>query len=119
MTQIPRILAILTFALFTVSCETVQHVLYNKGTEAYDAGDFTEAFKHFSIVVEDDSYPYVAALRFQLAGMYTEGKGVAKDIAKAIYWYERIARGNSKKKLAKSCSVPTGPNLSEGRRCSH
>lgn len=63
-----------------------------EGVTAYEAGDLPLAFKEFSAVADTGN----ADGQFNVALMYEQGIGVAKDETQAISWYEKSAQqGNS------------------------
>lgn len=63
-----------------------------EGVAAYQAGDLPLAFKEFSAVADTGN----ADGQFNVALMYEQGIGVAKDETQALSWYEKSAQqGNS------------------------
>jgi TPR repeat protein len=67
--------------------ESVQKVEVNKGFEAFDNGDYEAAFNELHDLAVLDS----AEAQFMLGWMYSHGKGVDKDLQKAVYWYSKSA----------------------------
>lgn len=63
-----------------------------EGVAAYQAGDLPLAFKEFSAVADTGNPDG----QFNVALMYEQGIGVAKDETQALSWYEKSAQqGNS------------------------
>jgi TPR repeat protein len=63
-----------------------------KGIAAYEANDLPLAYKEFRTSAEDGD----ADSQFNVALMYEQGIGVAKDQRKAVVWYRKSAlQGNS------------------------
>ena len=60
---------------------------YNKGVDAYDAGNFEEAVKWYRKAAEQGD----ADAQFNLALMYDYGRGVTEDDAEAVRWYRKAA----------------------------
>jgi TPR repeat protein len=54
---------------------------------AYEAGNYAEAFKLFTLLAEEGD----SDAQFCLGYMYDNGEGVEKDFQKAVYWYEKAA----------------------------
>jgi len=60
---------------------------YNKGVDAYDAGDYAEAVKWYRKSAEQGN----ASAQFNLALMYNYGQGVTHDYAEAAKWFRKAA----------------------------
>jgi TPR repeat protein len=83
--------ALALVALFSFFSSTVRAGL-EEGVTAYQAGDLSLAFKEFRAVADTGN----ADGQFNVALMYEQGIGVAKDEKQAIVWYEKsAAQGNS------------------------
>ena len=57
------------------------------GLKAYKQGDYRSAFDIFSTLAAQG----IAEAQYSLGIMYHNGKGVAQDDAKAVYWYRKAA----------------------------
>ena len=55
--------------------------------DAYDAGDYQEAFRLLEPLAEQGN----AQAQYKLGLMYGSGEGVTQDYAKAVPWYRRAA----------------------------
>jgi TPR repeat protein len=73
-------LALLIIFVFLTGCTECDYCI---GNRLYLKGEFTQAAKHFKKAAIQEN----AKAQFNLAFMYTEGKGVAKNNKKAAYWY--------------------------------
>ena len=60
---------------------------FNKGFEAYQAGDFATALKEWQPLAEQGD----AGAQFNLGVMYKNGWGVPQDYAEAVKWYRLAA----------------------------
>ena len=60
---------------------------FDKGFEAYSAGDFEVALKEFRPLAEQGDVD----AQFNLAVMYRKGEGVPQDNAQALRWYRMAA----------------------------
>lgn len=69
--------------------EAQQKVLFDEGVAAYDAGNFTQAYEIWLPLAQRDD---LAAMR-NVALLLREGRGVERDPERALYFYERAARG--------------------------
>lgn len=58
-----------------------------KGFEAFNRGDYQTAFRYYKPLAEQ-GYP---SAQFNLAMMYSFGKGVKQDAAEAAKWYRKAA----------------------------
>ena len=73
---------ILSLAFTQVSAQD-----YNKGLEAYNAGDYATAMEEWKPLAEQgDAYA-----QYNLGVMYDEGNGVLKDYSEAVKWYRLSA----------------------------
>ena len=68
-----------------VSVATAQN--FNKGLEAYNAGDYQTALQEWRPLAEQGH----AGVQHNLALMYTSGEGVPQDYAEAVKWWRRAA----------------------------
>ena len=69
--------------------EAEQRARFDEGVTAYDAGDFSKAYEIWLPLAQRDD---LAAMR-NVALLLREGRGVERDPARALYFYERAARG--------------------------
>jgi hypothetical protein len=60
---------------------------FQKGVEAYDAGDYAAALREYRPLAEQG----VAKAQVNLGFMYDLGKGVLQDYAQARKWYRKAA----------------------------
>jgi len=60
---------------------------YNKGVDAYNAGNEAEAVKWYRKAAEQGN----AKAQVNLGVMYYEGKGVTQDYQEAVKWYRKAA----------------------------
>ncbi len=60
---------------------------YNKGLEAYDAGDYQTALQEWRPLANEGD----ADAQYNLGLMYDGGKGVPLDDAEAVKWYRLAA----------------------------
>ena len=60
---------------------------FNKGVDAFDAGNFEEAVKWYRKSAEQGD----ALGQYALGWMYSNGKGVTQDYAEAVKWYRKSA----------------------------
>jgi TPR repeat protein len=78
------------------SCQTTKSSPFQRDeTTAYKAyvrGDYATALKYYKIVATTRNPRQFHAQLF-VAGMYFDGRGVAKDIDKVFYWTKRAADG--------------------------
>jgi len=83
-----KLLLTITFAIFSTNV-TAQD--FNKGLEAYKAGDYATALKEWKPLAEQGN----AYAQANLGLMYNNGKGVLKDSIEAVKWYRLSAeQGN-------------------------
>lgn len=83
---------ILLCALFTSLVGTSALADFEKGIAAYQANDLALAYKEFRASAEEGH----ADSQFNLALMYEQGIGVAKDEKEAVVWYTKSAeQGNA------------------------
>ncbi|MDC0998333.1 tetratricopeptide repeat protein [Alphaproteobacteria bacterium] len=61
---------------------------FNKGVDAFDAGNFEEAVKWYRKSAEQGD----ASAQYALGWMYSNGKGVTQDYAEAVKWYRKAAQ---------------------------
>jgi TPR repeat protein len=60
---------------------------FNAGEKAYQSGDYSTALREWQPLAEQGQ----AGSQYQLGLLYANGKGVARDDAKARLWYEKAA----------------------------
>ena len=60
---------------------------YQKGLEAYNAGDYAAAIQEFRPLAEQGD----AVAQYNLGLMYNDGEGVPQDYAEAVKWYRLAA----------------------------
>ena len=60
---------------------------FQKGLEAYNAGDYATALLEWRDLAEQGD----AEAQYNLGVMYDNGQGVAQDYAEAVKWYRRAA----------------------------
>jgi TPR repeat protein len=79
--------ALLPLTLFTaLTSATISHATVNDGIQAYHRGDYKIAIENFEAAQDSDP-----AAKHYLASLYLQGKGVAKDDAKARTLYTEAA----------------------------
>ena len=61
---------------------------WEDGVDAYKAGDYQKAFRLWEPLAKRGH----AKAQSNLGVMYSNGKGVTKDDAKAVYWYRKAAQ---------------------------
>lgn len=71
---------------------------YEAGVKAYNRGDYPAAFKQWKPLADKGD----AKAQHYLGLMYTQGLGVPKDLAKAVFWF---------KKAAEAGHIPAAYNL--------
>lgn len=66
---------------------------YQKGLDAYDAGNYTMAISEYKKLAEkgDAASPLTQNLQHLIGSMYNEGKGVTKDDGEAVKWWRKAA----------------------------
>jgi hypothetical protein len=60
---------------------------FNRGWEAYEAGDYAEAAKWYRKAADEG----LAIAQFRLGSMYALGEGVSQDDAEAKKWFREAA----------------------------
>ena len=60
---------------------------FESGLEAYNRGDYKNAFLIFNCLTEQGD----AAAQYQLGVMYADGEGVPQDDSEALRWYRMAA----------------------------
>jgi len=78
--------AFVCMALF--SCSGGDSGSVELGIAAFDSGDFATALKEFRSLAREGN----AEAQYKLGEMYFSGLGVAKDYAKARFWYLKAAQ---------------------------
>jgi TPR repeat protein len=76
-------------SLFLSGCQVVKDYQYIQATNLEAEGQEQVAFRKYLRVAQDDNYPDA---QMSVADAYLQGKGVDKDVGKAIIWYERASR---------------------------
>ncbi|MEJ2179575.1 MAG: tetratricopeptide repeat protein, partial [Gammaproteobacteria bacterium] len=61
--------------------------LYNQGLQAYDIGDYQDAYAIWEGLAEEGN----AIAQFNIAHMHEVGEGVEKNAVEALKWYQRAA----------------------------
>lgn len=83
---------VLLSVLFTSLMSSIAVADFEKGIAAYQANDLPLAYKEFRASAEDGD----ADSQFNVALMYEQGIGVAKDEKEAVVWYRKSAlQGNA------------------------
>ena len=83
MTRITTVLAtILSLAFTPLAAQD-----YQKGWDAYNAGDYATALQEWRPLAEQGS----AVAQISLGSMYKNGEGVPQDYAEAVRWYRLAA----------------------------
>ena len=83
---------LLTIVLFISSLSVSYSQDFNKGEEAYNRGDYTEALQQF----EQLAFKGHAEAESYLGDMYYYGRGVTQDYVTAANWYRLAAeQGNA------------------------
>ena len=83
----PTLATVLSLAFTPVSAQD-----YNKGMEAYKAGDYTTALKEWKPLAEQGDADAQSILGY----MYGQANGVITDYAEAVKWYRLAAdQGNA------------------------
>ncbi len=72
--------------LFLVSAAEAQDL--KKGLKAYKRGDYATALQEWRPLAEAGH----AGAQYNLGFNYVQGKGVAKDLVQAYFWFELAAR---------------------------
>ncbi len=79
---------ILIVTVFLTAFGGITYANFQDGLNAYDKGDYKTAFKEWQYLAESGDY----VAQINLANLYVIGKGVERDISKAINWYEKAAK---------------------------
>ena len=83
-----RLLTILCIpALLLLGAAEASGADFQKGVEAYEAGDYAAALREWRPLAEQGD----AEAQFNLGVMYSKGQGVAQDDAQALAWYRKAA----------------------------
>ncbi len=80
--------------LFTASLLSANN--YNKGVDAYKAGDYKMAVELWKPYAKDGN----VKAQYSIATIFYEGKGVEKNHHKAMYWYKQAAEQEHAKAYA-------------------
>ena len=64
---------------------------FQKGLDAWNAGDYKSAVDEFRQAAEKND----ARAQFYLGEAFNKGRGVVQDYAEAVTWYSRAAEQNS------------------------
>ena len=80
---------------------------FQKGVEAYDAGDYAAALREFRPLAEDGFLSQGhAEAQFFLGQMYRQGRGVTQDLGRAAELYEKACDGGYAEACSKLGSQP-------------
>ena len=105
--------AILFFALGT---NLIMAQDYNKGMEAYKAGDYATAIKEWKPLAEQGS----AIAQFNLGYIYELGSGVLKDDTEAVKWYKLSAeQGNASAQFSLGDMYENGKGILQNNVIAH
>lgn len=85
MPKLPAIFRTAAVLIFTGS--TVFSQDFDKGLEAYDAGDYSAAMQEWQPLAEQGH----SSAQFSLGRMYAHGKGVPKDLTESTRWFRLAA----------------------------
>lgn len=77
------------FALAALLASAPAWADFDAGVAAYDRGEYTRAYQEWQPLADKGD---VAAMR-NIGQLYRQGRGVPRDPAKAVYWFERAADG--------------------------
>lgn len=80
------VIAFSAFVLLFVSAVEAQDL--KKGLKAYKRGDYATALKEWRPLAEAGH----AGAQYNLGFNFVQGKGVAKDLVQAYFWFELAAR---------------------------
>ena len=83
MNKLQSLVLAITLCIVSVSVATAQD--FDKGLDAYNAGDYQTALQEWRPLAEQGN----AAAQFSLGQLYYHGKGVLQDYAQALMWYQR------------------------------
>ena len=81
MNKLHSLVLAITLLLGSVSVATAQN--FQKGFDAYNAGDYQTALREWRPLAEQGD----AAAQYNLALVYMGGEGVPQDYAEAVKWY--------------------------------
>src|SRR5437868_3778824 len=83
-----RSISVTVVSLFVVlCCIGSAHADYQKGLQAYNAGDYAGALKEWRPLAEQGD----ASAQNNLGVMYENGQGLQKDYRQAHIWYRQAA----------------------------
>ena len=85
MNKLHSLVLAITLLVGSVSVATAQN--FNKGFEAYDAGDYQTALQEWRPLADQGDVD----AQYNLALMYLNGQGVPQDFAEAARWYQLAA----------------------------
>ena len=89
---------------------------YNKGVNAYDAGNFEEAVKWWRKAAEQG----FAEAQYNLGQIYGRGEGVAQDYAEAVKWYRKSAeQGDADAQYALGWMYRNGNGVTQDKITAH
>ena len=83
-----RIIALTLSTLILLSLTGAQAQDLKKGLQAYKSGDYATAIKEWRPLAEAGD----PGAQYNLGSNYVQGKGVAKDLFQAYFWFELAAR---------------------------
>ena len=85
MNKLHSLVLAITLLVGSVSGAKAQN--FNKGFEAYDAGDYQTALQEWRPLADQGDVD----AQYNLALMYLNGQGVPQDFAEAARWYQLAA----------------------------
>jgi hypothetical protein len=111
LSKIKKTLSLLTLALLQLTAEAE----YRDGVKALNAGDYVTAFKEFQTLAEAGD----AEAQFELGFMYSDGKGVEKNVGESMFWVCQAAgqqHSRAQKVLALFNKNPSGIALQKNAK---
>ena len=97
-------------ALMAISVSGANAQDYDKGSAAYDAGDFKTAFKEWIPLAESGD----ALTQLLIGSMYDQGKGVIQSYVEAVKWYRFAAdQGNATAQYFVGASYANGKGVEQ------
>jgi len=83
-----RIIALTLLSLMLLSLTGAQAQDLKKGLKAYKSGDYATAIKEWRRLAEAGD----PGAQYNLCFNYVQGKGVARNLVQAYFWFELAAR---------------------------
>ena len=112
----PRITFALATMLSFMAFTPVAAQDYQKGYDAYQAGEYATALKEFRPLAEQGN----ALLQTVVGDMYRKGKGVTQDYAEATKWYHLAAeQGKAQAQYNLGFSYATGLGVLQDNIIAH